>query len=138
MPPAARVGDPTSHASAAGKLPGAAGSAAGALTVPTGSVGTPSLPGLPSLPIPGSVGAPLLGVTSVLIGGKPAAVIGTLVICGVHPYLGPGNLAVPKPGPGSLTGQVLIGGFPAARAGDMSTCGATIVGKAPDVLIGGA
>jgi uncharacterized Zn-binding protein involved in type VI secretion len=75
------------------------------------------------------------GVTTVLIGGSPAAVAAsptTIHVCSApvtppHP---------PTPFPmGSAT--VLIGGSPALRIGDKSGCGAPIVTGAANVLIGG-
>lgn len=81
---------------------------------------------------PGALGPP--GVPTVLIGGSPAATIGTPHICafpGVVPH--PPNAVV---GPGCAT--VLIGGSPAARVGDMTGCGAPILPPGcPTVLIGG-
>jgi uncharacterized Zn-binding protein involved in type VI secretion len=81
---------------------------------------------------PGAIGPP--GVVTVLIGGMPAATVGTPHICafpGVVPH--PPNAIVP---PGSLT--VLIGGMPAARVGDMTACGGPILPPGcPTVLIGG-
>ena len=81
---------------------------------------------------PGAIGPP--GVPTVLIGGMPAATVGTPHICafpGVVPH--PPNAIVP---PGSLT--VLIGGMPAARVGDMTACGGPILPPGcPTVLIGG-
>ena len=92
MPPAARVGDLTSH--------------------------------------PGSVAGP--GVSTVLIGGMPAAVVGDLHSCAMPPTAGPHP---PNPFPqGSAT--VLIGGRPALRMTDVSGCGAMIVSGAFTVLIG--
>ncbi|MGW0502166.1 PAAR domain-containing protein [Micromonospora sp. NPDC003241] len=117
MPAAARIGDRIGHG------------------VPTGSVGPPAagLPGgAPATP------GPLLGVASVLIGGRPAAVVGTVCTCPVPPphlVLGPGNVVVPSPP--RAGGQVLIGGFPAARVGDRTTCSATILTGALNVSIGG-
>ncbi|MEV0292380.1 PAAR domain-containing protein [Nocardia sp. NPDC050710] len=78
---------------------------------------------------PGVIGPP--GVPTVLIGGMPAATVGTPHVCsfpGGHP---PSAIA----GPGCPT--VLIGGMPAARVGDMSACGAPIILGCPTVLIGG-
>jgi uncharacterized Zn-binding protein involved in type VI secretion len=94
MPPAARVGDPTSH--------------------------------------PGVIGPP--GVPTVLIGGQPAATVGTPHICSFPPpAVHPPSAIVP---PGCPT--VLIGGMPAARVGDLAACGAIILPPgAPTVLIGG-
>ena len=81
-------------------------------------------------PHPGVVGPP--GVPTVLIGGMPAANIGTLHMCsfpGTPPH-------PPSPfAPGSAT--VLIGGLPAVRMGDVSGCGAPIMMGAPTVMIGG-
>lgn len=80
---------------------------------------------------PGVISPP--GVPTVLIGGLPAATVGTLHACafaGAVPH--PPNPIVP---PGSPT--VLIGGLPAARMGDLTACGAPIVGGFPSVLIGG-
>jgi uncharacterized Zn-binding protein involved in type VI secretion len=90
----------------------------------------------------GTVGTPppmaARSVATVWIGGKPAAVVGSLVACPIpqHAALGPANVI--KPDPSSLTkGQVLIGGLPAARQRDESMCGAKIVVGAMNVLIGG-
>jgi len=80
---------------------------------------------------PGIIAGP--GVTTVLIGGKPAAVVGDNHTCALPPNAGPH-----PPSPlvkGSKT--VLIGGKPAARVGDSAGCGAVIVAGAKDVLIGG-
>jgi uncharacterized Zn-binding protein involved in type VI secretion len=77
-------------------------------------------------------------VATVLIGGRPAAVVGSLHTCVVPPHaaLGPGNVIMPNPA-AATRGTVLIGGLPAARARDQATCGAMIVTGAPNVLIGG-
>ncbi len=80
---------------------------------------------------PGTVGGP--GVPTVLIGGKPAATVGTPHACsfpGTPPH--PPTPIVP---PGCLT--VLIGGMPAARTGDLTGCGAPIAVGCLTVLIGG-
>jgi len=73
----------------------------------------------------------------VFIGGKPAAVVGSVHTCVVpaHVPLGPANVILP--GPPRPAGQVLIGGLPAARMGDRTACGATILIGAPNVVIGG-
>ncbi len=93
MPPAARLGDPTSH--------------------------------------PGVIAGPC--APNVLIMGPPAAAVGDVHICMMPPNAGPHP---PNPFPmGSST--VLVGGRPALRMGDVSGCGATIVGGAGTVLIGG-
>ena len=73
------------------------------------------------------------GSPTVLIGGKPAAVVGDLHACVLPPS---GHQPTVSPFPmGSAT--VLIGGRPAARVGDMSGCGAPIVMGYPLVEIGG-
>lgn len=79
---------------------------------------------------PGTVAGP--GVASVLIGGRPAAVMGDQHVCAFPPP------AVHPPTPlvkGSAT--VLIGDRPAARMGDSAGCGAVIVGGEISVQIGG-
>ncbi|MGW1681951.1 PAAR domain-containing protein [Saccharopolyspora sp. NPDC002376] len=101
MPPAARLGDPTSHA---------------------GTIGPPR--------------ANAVKVSTVLIGGKPAAVTGSQHLCPnpYHAALSAGNVLLPGP---PTSGVVLIGGLPAARVNDKTSCGATIVMGALNVLIGG-
>jgi uncharacterized Zn-binding protein involved in type VI secretion len=76
-------------------------------------------------------------VATVLIGGKPAAVVGSTHVCVIPPHaaLGPANVVMP--GPPRPSGVVLIGGLVAACVGDRTTCGANIVLGAPNVLIGG-
>ncbi|MER7047640.1 PAAR domain-containing protein [Streptomyces jumonjinensis] len=88
--------------------------------------------GLIGTPPPGAAPA----VATVLIGGKPAAVTGSLHVCVLHAGLGPGNVILPNPA-AAAAGQVLIGGLPAARMRDTTTCGALITSGAPNVLIGG-
>jgi uncharacterized Zn-binding protein involved in type VI secretion len=80
---------------------------------------------------PGMIGGP--GVPTVLIGGAPAATVGTPHACS-FPGLPPHPPTVIAP-PGCPT--VLIGGRPAARMGDLTACGAPIVMGCPTVLIGG-
>ncbi|MFM9446800.1 PAAR domain-containing protein [Streptomyces acidiscabies] len=77
-------------------------------------------------------------VATVLIGGRPAAVVGSLHTCAMPPHLalGPANVVIPNPA-GLTSGVVLIGGLPAAKARDKTACGATIVMGAMNVLIGG-
>ena len=81
-------------------------------------------------------GTIVVGLPTVLIGGKPAARATDMHTCplvtGVVPHVG-GPIAL-----GSFT--VLIGGMPAARAGDLVTCVGppdTIAMGCPTVLIGG-
>lgn len=79
---------------------------------------------------PGTISGP--GVPTVLIGGMPAATVGTLHACA---FPGP----TPHPPSAVVKGSatVLIAGMPAARMGDMTGCGAPILSGAPTVLIGG-
>ena len=75
------------------------------------------------------VGGPLMppGTPTVMIGGMPAAVMGTLATCAGGPA------TVIK---GSAT--VMIGGMPAARVGDSTAHGGIITGPGcPTVNIGG-
>jgi len=98
MPPAARVGDLHVCPAVSGLVP---------------HVGGPLLP----------AGA----ATNVLIGGMPAAVLGTMATCAG----GPATVIR-----GSAT--VLIGGRPAARLGDQTAHGGAITGPGcPTVMIGG-
>ncbi|MFT2019349.1 PAAR domain-containing protein [Streptomyces sp. 796.1] len=78
-------------------------------------------------------------VASVLIGGQPAAVVGSLHVCPLLPHaaLGPGNVVLPSPA-AAAGGLVLIGGLPAARMGDTTACGAQVLMGAVNVQIGGA
>lgn len=82
-------------------------------------------PGLPPIP---HVGGPIVGpgVSTVLIGSMPAAVVGDNAVC-----VGPPDVIVK----GSAT--VLIGGRPAARIGDTTAHGGSIVMGCPTVMIGG-
>lgn len=80
---------------------------------------------------PGTITGP--GVSTVLIGGLPAAVVGDTHTCAIPSPAGPHP---PTPiAKGSAT--VLIGGRPAARVGDMAGCGAPIVMGLATVQIGG-
>jgi uncharacterized Zn-binding protein involved in type VI secretion len=82
-------------------------------------------PGTPPIP---HVGGPILppGAPTVLIGGLPAATLGSMCTC-----VGPPDSIVM----GSAT--VLIQNKPAARMGDTTAHGGTIVAGCPTVLIGG-
>jgi uncharacterized Zn-binding protein involved in type VI secretion len=77
-------------------------------------------------------------VATVLIGGRPAAVVGSLHTCPVPPHAatGPANVILPNPA-AAAAGTVLVGGLPAARARDRTACGAMVLTGAPNVLIGG-
>ena len=90
--------------------------------------------GVIATPPPGAAAV----VATVLIGGRPAAVQGSLHTCPIPPHaaLGPGNVILPNPA-ALAAGQVLIGGMPAARARDQTACGAMVLTGAPNVLIGG-
>lgn len=82
-------------------------------------------PGLPPIPhVGGPVAGP--GVSTVLIGKMPAAVMGDTAVC-----TGPPDTILK----GSAT--VLIGGKPAARLGDTTAHGGSIVLGCFTVLIGG-
>jgi uncharacterized Zn-binding protein involved in type VI secretion len=125
--PAARIGDPISQT--ANPL------------MPTGTVGNPAAMAAIAAP-PGAARPPLMGVGSVRINGRPAAVVGTTVTCAIDAAVVQPNMLIP-PVPPRIGGQVLIGGFPAARMGDRAACQAVIVPSPADaalpnkVLIGG-
>jgi uncharacterized Zn-binding protein involved in type VI secretion len=79
---------------------------------------------------PGVISGP--GVSTVLIGGTPAAVMGDTHTCSFPPP--------PQHPPSAIvagSSTVLIGGRPAARVGDLAACGATVVSGAWTVEIGG-
>jgi uncharacterized Zn-binding protein involved in type VI secretion len=80
---------------------------------------------------PGVISGP--GVSTVLIGGLPAAVVGDTHSCSMPPTAGPHPPSTIARG--STT--VLIGGRPAARVGDLCGCGAPIVLGMVTVEIGG-
>ena len=81
-------------------------------------------PGTPPIPhVGGSILPPC--VPTVLIGGLPAAVVGTMCVC-----VGPPDTIIK-----GSTG-VFIGGRPAARLGDTTAHGGTIIIGCPTVLIG--
>jgi uncharacterized Zn-binding protein involved in type VI secretion len=82
-------------------------------------------PGTPPIP---HVGGPIIGpgVSNVLIGKLPAAVLGDSLTC-----TGPPDTIIK----GSAT--VFIGGKPAARLGDSTAHGGSITAGFPSVLIGG-
>lgn len=118
MPPAARVGDTTTH-----------------MVVPPSPPGMPPLPPVPKEP--GVVGPP--GVPTVLICGLPAANAMTPYIGNVCPgagYLGP---CPPTFLPVTAIPTVLIGGAPALVTGSVAPppCAAAISTGAPTVRIGG-
>ena len=81
-------------------------------------------PGVPPIP---HVGGPVSqGVPTVLIGGLPAATVGSMCVC-----VGPPDSIVKG------SSSVMIGGMPAARMGDSTTHGGSVVSGLPTVIIGG-
>ena len=80
-------------------------------------------PGTPPVP---HVGGPILppGVPTVMIGGMPAATVGSMCTC-----VGPPDSI----GQGSM--KVMIGGRPAARMGDSCAHGGTVTIGYPLVMI---
>lgn len=73
-------------------------------------------------------GGPIMppGIPTVLIGGQPAATVGSICVCA-----GP---------PDSITkgsSSVFIGNKPAARQGDLTAHGGSVVAGLPTVIIGG-
>lgn len=102
-------------------------------------------PGGPPAPTPMPFSGPLVEglATTVLVAGKPAAVIGSAAYC-VPPHVGISDpfTAPPMQRGAVLDGSttVLIGGAPAARTGsNCKTCTGTgtLAGSAATVLIGG-
>jgi len=72
------------------------------------------------------------GSATVLIGGKPAAVVGDMHVCSLPPpYHVPTVSAFPS---GSAT--VMFGGVPALRTTDTCICGAMAAVGQPTVMIG--
>ena len=90
------------------------------------TVGSPHLCPMVTGLVP-HVGGPVVGpgVPTVLIGGKPAAVMGDMCVC-----VGPPDVIAQ----GEAT--VLIGGKPAATVGAMTAHGGVIMAGEPTVLIG--
>jgi uncharacterized Zn-binding protein involved in type VI secretion len=80
---------------------------------------------------PGVVTGP--GVSTVLIGGMPAAVVGDAHTCSMPPTAGPHPPSMIVKG----SATVLIGGRGAARVGDSAGCGAPIAVGLFTVEIGG-
>jgi uncharacterized Zn-binding protein involved in type VI secretion len=79
---------------------------------------------------PGVIAGP--GVSTVLIGGVPASVVGDTHTCGFT-----GMPAHPPTVMVHGSATVLIGGRPAVRMGDPAACSATVMTGAPTVDIGG-
>ena len=81
-------------------------------------------PGVPPIP---HVGGPISqGIPTVLIGGLPAATLGSMCVC-----VGPPDSIVKG------SSSVMIGGMPAARMGDSTAHGGSVVSGLPTVIIGG-
>jgi len=83
-------------------------------------------------------GAIIVGCSTVIIGGQPAARVGDMHVC---PNVTPGILPIPHVGGPIITGSptVIIGGMPAARMTDMAICTGPpdiILSGCPTVLIG--
>lgn len=71
------------------------------------------------------------GVATVLIGGKPAAVMGDMHSCPLPPQHGP------SASPFSIgSATVMIAGRPALRVDDICICGASSMVGNPTVMIG--
>ncbi len=71
------------------------------------------------------------GVSTVLIGGMPAGVLGDMHACAIPP---PSHIPSSPFTMGSAT--VMVGGRPALRVGDPAGCGASVAVGAPTVMIG--
>ena len=78
----------------------------------------------------GTVSGP--GVSTVLIGGMPAAVLGDMHICSLPPVS-----HQPTASPFTMgSGTVFIGGRPALRVGDVCGCGASAAVGCVTVMLG--
>jgi len=71
------------------------------------------------------------GVSTVLIGGMPAAVVGDLHVCVLPP---PGHVPTVSPFPAGST-TVMVSGRPAIRTSDACICGAMAAVGEPTVMI---
>jgi uncharacterized Zn-binding protein involved in type VI secretion len=72
------------------------------------------------------------GVSTVMIGGMPAAVLGDMHVCSLPPT---GHQPTASPFTAG-SGTVLIGGRPALRTGDSCGCGASAAVGCPTVMLG--
>ncbi len=72
------------------------------------------------------------GAPTVMIGGKPAAVLGDMHACSLPPC---GHQPPVSPFTAGC-GTVMIGGRPALRVGDACACGASAVVGCPTVVLG--
>jgi uncharacterized Zn-binding protein involved in type VI secretion len=73
------------------------------------------------------------GVSTVLIGGQPAAVVGDMHVCVLPPVSHQPTVSVFPSG----SGTVLVSGRPLLRTTDACICGAMAAVGAPTVLVGG-
>jgi uncharacterized Zn-binding protein involved in type VI secretion len=74
------------------------------------------------------------GLVTVLIEGRPPAVVGSVHACVPHVELGPANRVLP---PAGLPRLVLVAGLPVACVGDPTVCEAKILTGALTVMVGG-
>ena len=72
------------------------------------------------------------GISTVLIGGMPAAVLGDNHVCTMPPNTHQPTVSAFTAG----SGTVLIGSMPALRTGDTCVCGASAAVGCPTVIIG--
>ena len=72
------------------------------------------------------------GMTTVLIGGMPAAVMGDMHVCSLPPNAHQPTVSAFPSG----SAKVMIGGVPAIRTTDTCLCGAMAVVGEPTVMIG--
>jgi uncharacterized Zn-binding protein involved in type VI secretion len=79
----------------------------------------------------GTISGP--GVSTVLVGGKPAAVAGDMHVCSLPPNSHQPTVSAFPMG----SGTVLISGRPAIRTSDTCICGAKAAVGEPTVNIGG-
>lgn len=72
------------------------------------------------------------GISTVMIGGMPASVLGDMHVCSLPP-----DSHQPTSSPFTAgSGTVLIGGMPALRTGDSCGCGASAAVGCPTVMLG--
>ncbi len=72
------------------------------------------------------------GAATVLIGGKPAAVMGDMHVCSLPPNTHQPTVSAFPAG----SGTVMFGGVPALRTTDTCICGAMAAVGQPTVMIG--
>jgi len=74
------------------------------------------------------------GISNVMIGGMPAAVVGDMHVCAIVPTPASPHPTTTPFVAGSVT--VMVGGKPLLRVGDMAACGASIIIGASTVMAG--